>query len=125
MECHLKRITQPLVLLSMYASYFFPIITTGVALEIAEEFKTSTKYVGTRRLVLTDNYHKHHTYDIQEYVYDSESPINIIGVPYIGKHFGDQSTGLYEDDGTTVKSGSIKSYFVWDHDNHECHFMHG
>ena len=76
-------------------------------------------------LVLTDNANKHHTYDIPECVYDLESSINIIGVPYLGKHFGDQATGLYEDDGTTVKSGSTKSNFFWDHGKHGFHFMHG
>ena len=71
-----------------------PLITTRVTLETAKVLKTSTKYVGTMRLVLTDNANKYQTYDIPECVYDPESPIKIIGVTCLGKYFGDQATGL-------------------------------
>ena len=80
-----------------------PIIHTIVTMETYEGLKTSTEYVGTMRLVLTDNANKHHTYDIPECVYDLESPINMIGVPYLGKYFGNQETGLYKYDSNTVK----------------------
>ena len=75
------------------------------------------------RLVLTDNANKTPAYDTSECVHDPESPINIIGVQYLGKYFGDQATGLLKDDGTTVKSGSTKSHFVRDYGNNERHFM--
>ena len=29
------------------------------------------------------------------------------------------------EDGTTIKFGSTKSHFIWDHGRHERHFMHG
>ena len=63
---------------------------TQVTLETAEGSTTKTKYVGTMRLVLTDDAFKHHSYEIPGCVYDPESPINIIGVPFVGKFFGDQ-----------------------------------
>ena len=47
-----------------------PLIHTIVTMETYEGLKTSTEYVGTMRLVLTDNANKHHTYDIPECVYD-------------------------------------------------------
>ena len=32
---------------------------------------------------------------------------------------------LLDEDGTTVKSGSTKSHFLWDHGKNERHFIHG
>ena len=88
-----------------------------VTLETDELLRSSKKNVGSMCLVLTDNANKHHTYDIPEYEYNPESPINIIGVPYLGKYSGYQATGLYKYDGTTVKSGSKKAHFFCDHGN--------
>ena len=102
-----------------------PLTPTRVTLETAEGQTTKTKYVGKLRLVLTDDAHKHHSYDVTGCVFDPDSPINILGVPFLGKHFGDQSSDFDEMDGTTVCSGSTKSRFVWDHSKHERHFMHG
>ena len=102
-----------------------PLQPTRVTLETAEGLTTKTKYVGTMRLVLTDDARKHHTYNVPDCVYDPDSPINILGVPFVGKFFGDQSSDMYELDGTTVCSGSTKSHFIWDHGKHERHFMHG
>ena len=102
-----------------------PLTPTRVTLETAEGQTTKTKYVGTLRLVLTDDAHKHHSYDVTGCVFDPDSPINILGVPFLGKHFGDQSSDFDEMDGTTVCSGSTKSCFIWDHSKHERHFMHG
>ena len=77
------------------------------------------------RRVLTDNANVNHTYEVPGCVFDPDSPINIIGVPYLGKFFGDQSDALHEMGGTAVCSGSTKSHFIWDHGKHERHFMHG
>ena len=58
-------------------------------------------------------------------IYDPKIPLNIIGVPALGTFFGD-NTDVHSpltEDGTTVKS-SAKSHFVWDHGNHERHFIH-
>ena len=102
-----------------------PLTPTRVTLETAEGLSTKTKYVGTLRLVLTDDAHKHHSYNVANCVFDPDTPINILGVPFLGKHFGDQSSEFDEMDGTTVCSGSTKSHFIWDHSKHERHFMHG
>ena len=102
-----------------------PLVPTRVTLETAEGLTTKTKLVGTMRLVLTDDANVNHTYEVPGCVFDPESPINIIGVPTLGKFFGDQSDALHEMDGTTVCSGSTKSHFIWDHGKHERHFMHG
>ena len=89
-----------------------------MTLEMAEGLTTKTKFAGTMRLVLTDNANANHTYKVPGCVFDPDSPINIIGVPFLGKFFGDQSDALHEMDGTTVCSGSTKSRFIWDHGRH-------
>ena len=33
-------------------------------------------------------------------------------------------TTLFDNDGTTTKSGATRSHLVWDHGRHERHFMH-
>ena len=40
------------------------------------------------RLVLTCDGNKHHTYDVPYCVFDTESPINLIGIPALGALFG-------------------------------------
>ena len=102
-----------------------PLVPTKITLETAEGLSTKTKFVGTMQLILTDDANTHHEYNIKDCVYDPESPINILGIPFLGKHFGDHSNDLYEMDGTSVCSGSTKSHFIWDHGKFERHFMHG
>ena len=99
----------------------------SITLETAEGMSMSTKLVCVIRLVLTDKSTKQHTYDINGCVYDPESPLNILGVPCLGKYFdnGGDIRNLLNEDGTTVKSGSTKSHFGWDHGKHEGHFIHG
>jgi hypothetical protein len=63
-----------------------PLTPTRVTLETAEGTTTKTKFVGTLRLVLTDDARKHHTYDVPDCVFDPDTPINILGVPFLGKH---------------------------------------
>ena len=86
----------------------------------------STKLVGVIRLVLTDDSNKHHIYDVPGFVYDPDIPLNILGVPCLGKYFDDGADirNPLDEDGTTVKYGSTKSHFVWDHGKHERHFIH-
>ena len=60
-------------------------------METAEGAIVSTKLVGTLRLVLTNDKNGHHTYNIRDYIFDPESPINILGIPTLGKHFKDSA----------------------------------
>ena len=50
-----------------------------------------------------------------------------MGVPCLGKYFdnGAEIRNPLDEDGTTVKSDSTKSHFVWDHGKCERHFIHG
>ena len=99
-----------------------------VTLETADGESTTLKFRGTLRLVLTDDSNRHHKYDVKGCVYDPSAPMNVLGVPYLGKHhFKDQAdaNSLYDEDGTTIKSGSTKAHFVWDHGKHERHFFIG
>ena len=78
------------------------------------------------KLILTDNANKHNSYIIPRCVFDPKTPVNILGVPSLGTFFGDISDANYllAEDGTTIKSGSTKSHFIWYHGRHERYFMH-
>ena len=43
------------------------------------------------KLILTDNVNKNHSYIITRCVFDPKTPVNILGVPALGKFFGDNS----------------------------------
>eukprot|EP00956_Cyclotella_meneghiniana_P008619 scaffold11745_cov39-Cyclotella_meneghiniana.AAC.3 len=66
---------------------------------------------GTIRLMtLTGDAGDQHQYDIAGALYDPESPFNLLGIPFLSKHFGDAKTM-----GTKITSGAYQSTFVWDH----------
>ena len=60
-------------------------------------------------------------------MFDPDTLINILGVPALGKFFGDNANASspYDEDVTTIKSGATRSHFIWDHGKDERHFMHG
>ena len=93
---------------------------TRVTLEIADGVSTKTQQVGICRLVLTYNTNINYTY-VPGCVFDPATPINILGVPALGTLFGDNanSGSPYDKDGTTIKSGATRSYFIWDQGKHE------
>ena len=64
---------------------------TRATLETADVVSTKTQLVGICRLVLTDNKNKNYTYDVPGCVFDTATPINILGVPDLGKFFGDNA----------------------------------
>ena len=72
------------------------------------------------KLLLTGGANKNHSYIIPRCVFDPNTPVNILGVPFLGKFFGDNSyaTDPLAEDGTTIKSGSTKSHFIWNHGRH-------
>ena len=90
------------------------LIPTKIILETAEGRSASTKLVGIICLVLTDDKNDHHTYNIPGCIYDPDSPINILGIPALGKHFNDSANinNPLNNNGTSVKSGATKSQFV-------------
>ena len=104
-----------------------PLTPTRVTLEIAEGLTTTTKIVGALRLVLTDEINQHHAYSIHGCFYGPETPLNTLGVPALGAYFdnGADIRSPLEEDRTTMKSGSTKSHFVWDHGKNERHFING
>ena len=81
------------------------LIPTKIILETAEGMSSSTKLVGIIFPVLTDDKNKHHTYNITGCIYDPDSPINIFGIPALGKFFNDGANinNPLNDDRTTVK----------------------
>ena len=56
-----------------------PLIHTSVNLETAEGLTTATKLVGSIKLILTDNANKHHSFLIHRCVFDTRTPVNILG----------------------------------------------
>ena len=79
------------------------------------------------KLILTDDANKNQSYIISPCVFVPKTPVNILGVPALGTFFGDNAdpTDLLAEDGTTIRSGSTISHFIWDCGSHEHHFMHG
>ena len=65
-----------------------PLVPTQVTLETAEGLTTKTKFVGTLRLITTCDKNDNHSYDIPNSIYDPDSPINLIGIPFLGDYFG-------------------------------------
>ena len=100
---------------------------TRVTLETVDGVSTKTQLVGICRLILTDKTNINHTYDVPGCVFDPATPINILGIPALGTFFGDNSnaSSSYNEDGTTIKLGAMRSHFIWDHGRHEQNFMHG
>ena len=59
--------------------------------------------------------------------YDPNTPFNIIGLPFLQEHFGDEATGpesTVEEDGNSIMSSGGRSLFTWDHGQHQRRFTH-
>ena len=82
-----------------------PLIPTTVILETAEGLTTTTKLVGSMKLILTNYYNKHHSYIKSFCVFYPNIPVNIVGVPVLGTFFGDNeyATHPIAEDGNTMK----------------------
>ena len=102
------------------------LIATKIMLETTEGTSASTKLVDIIRLVLTYDKNEHNIYNIPGCIYNPDSPLNILGIPALGKKFNDGANinNPLDNDGTTVKAGAMKSHFVWDHGRRKRHFMH-
>lgn len=62
-----------------------------------------TQYVGTIRLRIVDDDGVSSTYDIEDAVHDPKSPVNILGVTCLSRHFASKDgTGAEWDSGTGV-----------------------
>ena len=60
-------------------------------------------------------------------MFDPATPMNILGVPTLGTFIGDNANigSPYDEDGTTIKLGAMRSHFIWDHVKHKRYFIHG
>ena len=114
------------IIISKSRLFKVPLIPTLVNLETAEGLTTTTKVVGSMKLILTDDSNKHHSYIIPCFVFDPKTPVNILGVPELGTFFGDNAdaTDPLAEDVTNIKLGSSKLHFIRDHGRNERHFMH-
>ena len=79
------------------------------------------------KLILIDDANKHHSNIITGCVLDPKTPVNILGFPALGTFFGDNAdaTDPLTEYGPTIKLGSTKPHFIWDHGRHERHIMQG
>lgn len=84
------------------------------------------RYVGTFLLQLPDNDGVVHTYEIPDSIYDPYTKYNIIGLGKLSDFFDDVAKGNNprDIDGTRVTTGGARSHLVWDHGQHELHWMH-
>ena len=78
------------------------------------------------RIILADDGNKNTSYDVPGCVYDSETPINLISIPFLREYSGrkDKIPNL-DNGGTWIRSIANKSHFTWYHGQFERHFMHG
>ena len=101
--------------------------TEQVSMTTCEGDSAKQQYLGTMRLILTDDSNTNHSYDIQNCMYDPGSPVNIVRVPMVSELFNDAATGhdaVAEDNGTKILSSSRRSYFPLYHVKHHRHFTH-
>ena len=100
---------------------------TRVTMETADRISTHTKLFVSIKLVLMDDSNQNHVYIIRGCVYDSDSSLNMLGIPTLGKIFDYSADpdNVFGDDGTAVKTGATKSQLMWAHGKHEQYFLHG
>ena len=60
----------------------------NVVVETADRISSKTWFIGMMWIILTDNGNENISYNVPGYVYDIETPINIIGIPFLGEYFG-------------------------------------
>ena len=91
-----------------------PLEPRSVTVQTYQGQATKTSLVGSLRLVLTDDAGANHEYIIPECVYDPDTPMNLVGVPALGKFFGDSAdaSDIMASDGTTIKSGGTRSHLI-------------
>ena len=96
------------------------LVPTSVILDTEEGLTTTTKIVGSMKLIITDDANKNHSYVVPHCVFDSNTPVNILGVPSLGTLFGDNAdaTNPLADNGATIKVVAKKSHFIWYHGWH-------
>ena len=68
-----------------------PLIPRSATLETAEGLTTKTKLVFSMKLIITDDSNKNHSCKPPRCLFDPNIPVNILGVPAIGKIFGDNA----------------------------------
>ena len=72
------------------------------------------RYLGTMRLILTDDSNVDHSYEIPNCIYDPNSPVNIDGIPVLEKYFNNAAEGpdaVAEDDGSTILYSGRRYHF--------------
>ena len=60
----------------------------NVVVETADGLSSKTQYIGTMKIVLTNDENQNIFYDVPGCVYIPETPINLIDIPFLGEYFG-------------------------------------
>ena len=84
-------------------------------------------YIGTIRLILTDDSNINNPHGIPHCIYDPDSPVTIIGIPVLSAHFNNAASDLdavAEDDGSKIISSGSCLHFQLDNGKHHHHFTH-
>ena len=104
----------------LFTGQFTP---TTIMLKISERRTTKKKIIGNIHMVLTNNGNVHHVYTITGCVLDPDVTINILGIPALGKFFGnnaDVHSPITEEE-TTIKLDDTKSHFFGYHGKNKRH----
>ncbi len=96
--------------------------------ETVQATVSQKRYAGTIRLELVDDSNETHVYEIPEAIYGPNTQFDLIGIPFLAAYFNDTNCSAGDDvdaNGTTIKSSSCRSKFIWDHGRHVQNFTHG
>ena len=76
----------------------------NVVVKTPDVLSSKTQYIGMMKIILTSHENKNLSYDIAGFVYDPETTINLIGIPFLRDYFGrkDKISNL-DGDGTCIK----------------------
>ena len=113
-------------IISNVRDLFKDLVAVSTVVKTASGSDTRIRYQGTFKLQIPDDDGNIHSYDIPNCVYDPHTTYNLLGVSKLNKFFGDKSTSNdpRDKDGTKADSGGTRTHLVWDHRQHELHFLH-
>ena len=113
-------------IISHVRDLFEDLTPVEVTIATANGTEVRTRYTGTFNLQLPDDSGTIHSYKIPDTVYDPYTHYNILGIAKLSKFFGDSasSNDPWDKDGTRAESGGTRTHLLWDHGQHELHFLH-
>jgi hypothetical protein len=103
------------------------LVLVQVHVDIIDTSKSRQQYWVTICLKLVNDANINHIYNIPNTIYDPASNFNLLRIPKLAEYFKNRNSLPGKDvdsDGTTIKSSSCCSCFIWDHGRHMRNFTH-